>query len=27
VHGFRSTFSDWCTEKTLFPAEVLIVPR
>jgi integrase len=21
VHGFRSTFSDWCTEQTAFPAE------
>jgi integrase len=21
VHGFRSTFSDWCTECTNFPAE------
>jgi integrase len=22
VHGFRSTFSDWCAEKTSFPSEV-----
>jgi integrase len=22
VHGFRSTFSDWCAERTNFPAEV-----
>jgi integrase len=22
VHGFRSTFSDWCAERTAFPAEV-----
>ena len=22
VHGFRSTFSDWCSERTNFPAEV-----
>jgi integrase len=22
VHGFRSTFSDWCAEKTGFPSEV-----
>jgi integrase len=22
THGFRSTFSDWCAEKTSFPAEV-----
>jgi integrase len=22
VHGFRSTFSDWCAEQTAFPAEV-----
>jgi integrase len=22
VHGFRSTFSDWCTEQTSFPSEV-----
>jgi integrase len=22
AHGFRSTFSDWCSEKTNFPAEV-----
>jgi integrase len=22
VHGFRSTFSDWCSEHTNFPAEV-----
>src|SRR5262249_13872270 len=22
VHGFRSTFSDWCSERTDFPAEV-----
>jgi integrase len=22
AHGFRSTFSDWCAEKTTFPAEV-----
>jgi integrase len=22
VHGFRSTFSDWCAEQTNFPAEV-----
>jgi integrase len=22
VHGFRSTFSDWCAEKTNFPSEV-----
>jgi integrase len=22
VHGFRSTFSDWCAEQTSFPAEV-----
>ena len=22
VHGFRSTFSDWCSEQTNFPAEV-----
>ena len=22
VHGFRSTFSDWCAERTGFPAEV-----
>jgi hypothetical protein len=22
VHGFRSTFSDWCTQLTNFPAEV-----
>ena len=21
-HGFRSTFSDWCAERTAFPAEV-----
>jgi len=22
VHGFRSTFSDWCAERTNYPAEV-----
>jgi len=22
VHGFRSTFSDWVSEKTAFPSEV-----
>ena len=22
VHGFRSAFSDWCAERTNFPAEV-----
>jgi integrase len=22
AHGFRSTFSDWCAERTAFPAEV-----
>jgi integrase len=22
VHGFRSTFADWCTEQTSFPSEV-----
>jgi integrase len=22
AHGFRSTFSDWCSERTIFPAEV-----
>jgi integrase len=22
VHGFRSTFSDWCAERTAFPSEV-----
>lgn len=22
AHGFRSTFRDWCTEKTSFPSEV-----
>jgi integrase len=22
AHGFRSTFSDWCSERTNFPAEV-----
>jgi integrase len=22
VHGFRSTFSDWCAERTAYPAEV-----
>jgi len=22
VHGFRSTFSDWCAERTVYPAEV-----
>jgi hypothetical protein len=22
VHGFRSTFSDWCAEQTVFPSEV-----
>jgi integrase len=22
VHGFRSTFSDWCAEQTNFPSEV-----
>jgi integrase len=22
VHGFRSTFSDWVAERTIFPAEV-----
>jgi integrase len=22
AHGFRSTFSDWCSEQTNFPAEV-----
>jgi integrase len=22
VHGFRSTFRDWCAEQTAFPAEV-----
>jgi integrase len=22
VHGFRSTFSDWCAERTAFPADV-----
>ena len=22
VHGFRSTFSDWCAERTSFPSEV-----
>jgi integrase len=22
VHGFRSTFSDWCAERTGFPSEV-----
>jgi integrase len=22
VHGFRSTFSDWCAEQTDFPSEV-----
>src|SRR5260370_40351334 len=22
VHGFRSTFSDWCAEQTSFPSEV-----
>jgi hypothetical protein len=22
AHGFRSTFSDWCSEHTNFPAEV-----
>jgi integrase len=22
THGFRSTFSDWCSERTNFPAEV-----
>jgi len=22
VHGFRSTFSDWCAERTTFPSEV-----
>ncbi len=22
VHGFRSAFSDWCAERTTFPAEV-----
>lgn len=22
VHGFRSTFSDWCSEQTSFPSEV-----
>jgi integrase len=22
VHGFRSTFSDWCAERTNFPSEV-----
>jgi integrase len=22
AHGFRSTFSDWCSECTQFPAEV-----
>ena len=22
THGFRSTFSDWCAERTAFPAEV-----
>jgi integrase len=22
VHGFRSTFSDWCAERTTYPAEV-----
>ena len=22
VHGFRSSFSDWCAERTNFPSEV-----
>jgi integrase len=22
IHGFRSTFRDWCAEQTNFPAEV-----
>jgi integrase len=22
VHGFRSSFRDWCAERTAFPAEV-----
>ena len=22
AHGFRSTFRDWCAERTAFPAEV-----
>jgi integrase len=22
VHGFRSTFRDWCAERTTFPTEV-----
>ena len=22
AHGFRSTFSDWCSERTNFPSEV-----
>jgi len=22
VHGFRSTFRDWCTESTSYPADV-----
>ena len=22
IHGFRSTFSDWCAEQTNFPSEV-----
>ena len=22
THGFRSTFTDWCAERTNFPAEV-----
>ena len=22
VHGFRSSFSDWCAERTAFPSEV-----
>src|SRR4029077_14501042 len=23
VHGFRSTFSDWCSERTAYPREVV----
>ena len=22
VHGFRSSFSDWCSERTAFPSEL-----
>jgi integrase len=25
AHGFRSTFSDWCSERTNFPAEVRVM--